>query len=145
MLDLKMLGYTVERLETNLSPVVKELEGEYQNSMKFNCYSHPASNDVYGSIRIELTMDVCLKDKIESNQDREPFVTLNGVFHVAFEASEKVTEEEFDRGLKSTGARIALPVIRGIIVGVTSIMGYPNVFSFPQIDPEVIHWEKDEL
>ena len=134
MTDLKLLGYTTERLDAQLFPSVSNMGNNVQNSLEFNCQTGHAPDLSNAGLRI----DLCVTAK--NTDDESPFTRIQGIFYFTFETNEKQPIPEVDKYLQTTGLQIVMPIIRGIIVGVAKMLNLPDVFSFPPINNTDVQW-----
>lgn len=143
MSDLMMLGYTVTHFETSLHPEVVHFTGESEKGLAVKCDAYIPSDSKHSVLRIQLSIGGYLPDG-KPIEERTPIVVAEGEFLFNFESSDKLDDPTMEASVKSTGLQAAIPVLRGILVGVGNILNLPPVFSFPSFGPDDIEWETDE-
>lgn len=134
MTDLKLLGYTTERLNAQLFPNVSEMGDNVQNTLEFNCQTAHSPDLRNAGLRIDLSVTA------KNADDAEPFTCINGIFYFTFETSEKQPVAEVDQYLQTAGLQTVIPLIRGIIVGIAKMLNLPDVFSFPPVNNSDVDW-----
>lgn len=142
MSDLMMLGYTVTRFETSLQPEVVNYTGESEKGLAVKCDAYIPSDGRHSVLRIQLSIGGYLPDD-KPIEERTPIVVAEGEFLFNFESSAELDDAAMEASVKSTGLQTAIPVLRGILVGVGNILNLPPIFSFPPFGPEDIEWETD--
>lgn len=135
MIDLKLIGYTVEHFETVLTPDVSNMDDNITHGMEIHCNSRGMEDSVTGLMQVVIDVIACNEGKTE------PFARAGGTFNLLFEASEPADPEAINAALRDSGLGIALPLIRGLIAGATSLLSLPQVFGFPHVDPVDVQWE----
>ena len=141
MLDLKMLSYTVVRFQTSLQPEVVQYDGESEKGMAVKCDAYIPSDSRHSVLRIQISIGGYLPDD-RPMEERTPFVAFEGEFLFNFESSEELEDSVMEETVKSTGLQAAVPVLRGILVGIGNILNLPPVFSFPPFGPDDIQWDE---
>ena len=136
MIDLKLIGYTVEHFETILTPEVINMDDDPVFGMEMDCNSD-AIDDQKGIMRVIISVTAT------NDGSAEPFARADGTFHVLFEASEAAKRDEINTAIRSSGVEMAMPIIRALIVGAANLLSLPPVFSFPHVDPLEIVWNDD--
>jgi len=137
MIDLKLIGYTVEHFETLLTPDVANMNDDITFGLELYCNSDVVDDLKRGIMRVMITVTAANEGK------DDPFAKADGIFHFLFDAAEASEREAINASIRSNGIEIALPIIRGLIVGAASLLSLPPVFSFPHVDPSDIVWEDD--
>lgn len=138
MIDLKLTGYTVERFNTLLTPDVANMSDSPENSMRFRFGTGYSADLNSAVLHIEMRLEA------KNSGDEKPFASIESLFHFTFETPDSVPESSIDEALRTTGLQLSLPVARGLIVGVSSMLNLPDVFSFPPVDFEKVEWRSTD-
>ena len=140
MSDLMMLGYTVTRFETSLQPDVVHFNGESDKGLAVKCDAYIPSDGKHSVLRMQISIAGYLPDS-KPMEERAPFVVAEGEFLFNFESADELNDSAMEEAVKTTGLQAAIPVARGILVGIGNILNLPPVFSFPPFSPDDIEWD----
>lgn len=145
MIDLILKGHTVSRFEMAMLPSVTEYTGKSQMGYAIRCDTTMSPDSRHGALTIQISIGAYLPDD-KPMEERTPFVVLETTFIFTFEASGECNRAAMDDALRSSGLQIAIPVLRGVLVGTCEMLNLPSVFSFPNFSQEDVTWgiEKDE-
>ena len=142
MADLMMLGYNVSRFETSLQPEIIHFNGESEKGLAVKCDAHIPSDGKHSVLRIQISI-AGYNPGEKPIEERTPFVVAEGEFLFNFESSEALDDSAMEASVKTTGLQVAVPILRGILVGIANILNLPPVFSFPPFGPEDIEWDEE--
>ncbi|MDO4866338.1 MAG: hypothetical protein Q4C10_07240 [Clostridia bacterium] len=143
MSDLVMLGFTVVHFETELQPEVVQFDGKSDKGMAINCDAYIPGDGKHSVLRIQISICGYLPGEKPLNE-RKPFVKVDGEFLFNFESVVELENSEMEATVKTVGLQTAIPVLRGLLVGVCNMLNLPPVFSFPPVGPEDIDWDSEE-
>jgi len=133
MTDLKLIGYSAEHFETSLTVDDDEIDKNVRFHIHLFGRTQALDDHTKGILRVEI--------KIEGNKGNDiVFAALNCAFNLLFETDSEVDSEQMNALLRSVGIESAIPLIRGIVVGATNMLGLPGFFNFPSIDTSQIEW-----
>lgn len=135
MIDLRIIGYTVEHFESTLTPDVLNMADDPVSRMELHCNSTALDDKSGGMLRCVITVSAA------NDEQAEPFARIDGAFNFLFGCEDESDPDAINDALRITGIEIALAVIRGLITGATGLFSLPSVFDFPHIDVADISWE----
>lgn len=150
MHDIKMMGYTVASLQTVLQPEVNLFSGESEKGMSVQCNAFVPDDGQHGVLRMQISIGAYLPGEAPDaasgdtpDEEHLPFVVLEADTYFSFEVPDKMAGDALESALKTTGLDAAIPVLRGVLVGVGSLLNLPPVFSFPHFSADDVEWDVD--
>lgn len=139
MIDLILIGHTVSNFQTVLEPSVNEFRGESQTGFAVRCDTGVLPDGRHGALIIQISLGAYLPDD-KPMEEREPFTAAEGTFIFTFESSGDCDRTAMDNALRTSGLQIAVPVLRGVLVGTCELLNLPSVFAFPNFGPDDVTW-----
>ena len=139
MKEIALCGYNTSSYEASLGPGIESFDGESKKSLLVHCFTVLDPNGVNSMLGVDIEICGFLPDQ-EPDAEHEPFLRMNCQCIFQFEAAEPVSDEEMETYLRNDGVMIAIPLMRGMLVGAANILNLPDIFSFPPVDPKMISW-----